>query len=178
MMLAVLVGLICISAVSLHTHLGNTESSSATPELAPPTPETGMSLNEEDADELSKLMGRIKENPNDAMALRDTGNFFLRARDWKRAEFFLERAVLSNPSDNGARYSLGISQYQQGAVAKAAKTYEELLDLREDPRALYNLAIIYKYSMNRPEDARALLRKALDSPDLDAETRVRVQREL
>lgn len=178
MMLAVLIGLICISAASLHTHLGGAKLTSALPELAPPSPEAGMSLSEEDADELSKLMGRIKENPNDAKALRETGEFFVRARDWKRAEFFLDRAVLSNPSDIGARDSLGISQYQQGAVTNAAKTYEELLAIREDPRALYNLAIIYKYRMNRPRDARALLQKALDSPDLDAEIRVRVQREL
>ena len=135
-------------------------------------------LNEELAGEVSALMSRLKENPNDAETLTALGDAFLRARDWNRAEVFLTRATLSKPGDIRPRYMLGIAQYQQGRLAEAVTTFEQLLTIQEDPATLYNLAIIYKYQVKNAARAEELLKRAVASPEADADVVEKAKKEL
>jgi Flp pilus assembly protein TadD len=73
---------------------------------------------------------------------------------------------------------LGIALYQQGREREAATVFEELLALEKYPAAQYNLAIIYKYHMDKPNEARALLEQVTASPDADTETASRAKKEL
>ena len=148
------------------------------PEKSSGLPEAGLPADKEQVDELMEQMAKLKESPNDAAALLKTGEIFVAARDWKRAEVFLGRAVLSRPGDTRPRYLLGVCLYQQNKFDEASKAFEELLAIKEDPSAMYNLSIIYKYHMGRKADAEPLLRKIIASPEADADTVAKAKAEL
>lgn len=137
-----------------------------------------LALTEKQADDLTELMRALQANPEDADALMKIGDTFLMAKEWQRAEVFLNRAVLSRPADVRPRYMLGICLYQQGKIDEARQAYTELLDIREDPPALYNLALIYKYHLNNPDKAGELLQKLLNSPETDVDTLEKAKKEL
>ena len=137
-----------------------------------------LSLTKRQADDLTALMRRLQANPNDADTLIELGAAFLTAKEWARAEAFLHRAVLSRPGDVRPRYMLGVCLYQQGKMEETRQTYEDLLAIREDPPALYNLALLYKYRLNDSARAARLLRKIVDSPEADADTLERAKKEL
>jgi|GEM_PF-2716766 len=162
-------------AVHASTNAANPTADKSAP-LAGGDPDPALS--EEQADDLSALMRKVQSNPNDADALMEIGSIFLTAKDWGRAGVFLNRAVLSRPADIGPRYMLGIALYQQGREQEAAAVFEELLALEKYPAAQYNLAIIYKYHMDKPDEAKALLEQILASPDADVETVSRAKKEL
>lgn len=137
-----------------------------------------LALSQDQADAMSALMRKLQGNPNDADALMEIADIFLNAKEWARAEVFLTRAVLSRPGDARPRYMLGLSQYQAGKMPEAALSFEELLSLKEDPAAMYNLAVIYKYHLNKKDDAQALLTRILDSASADMDTLDRARKEL
>ena len=126
--------------------------------------ENAMSMTGEQAADLTELMRKLQERPDDSDVLREIGGVFIAAQDWTRAESFLGRAVLSRPSDIRPRYMLGITQYQRDKFEDAAKTFEDLLAIKEDPDAMYNLAVIYKYHSGKKTEAEALLRKITTFP--------------
>lgn len=190
--LLILLGLLSMFAASFLS-LVNFESNapaghSAAPPLADAPPEQGMSglpdadpalsLTEQQADAMTGLMRRLQSNPTDADALTEIGEIFVMTQDWNRAEVFLTRAVLSRPGDIRPRYMLGVAQYRQERMDEAAKTFEELLAVKEDPAAMFNLAVICKYHLNRQDRAVELLRKVAASPEADADTVQKAKTEL
>ena len=137
---------------------------------ASPAPDAFPALPAEEADKLAELMRTLQTSPTNADTLRRIGEIFIAAQDWARAEAFLSRAILSRPADIRPRYMLGISQYQQNKIDAAAATFEELLSIKDDPGAMYNLAIIYKYHTGQKDKAEDLLRKVIAFPGADADT--------
>ena len=156
-----------------------------TPEMVPPpsaerdksgAPEVEMS--EAQMAEVSELMGKLKDNPNDSATLIALGENFFKANDWVRAEFFLSRAVLSRPSDIRPRYMLGIALHQQNKILQTVKTFEELLGVEEDPSTMYNLAVIYKYQANDPKRATELFNTIINTPGISADLVEKAKKEL
>ena len=152
----------------------------ATPPGIADLPDGGadLALTEKQADDLTDLMRKLQANPNDADALIAIADSFLMAGEWIRAEVFLHRAIRSRPRDVRPRYMLGVCLYQQGKIQEARLAYEELLAIREDPPALYNLALIYKYHLDDSGKAKYLLQKIIGSPDADMDTLDRAKKEL
>jgi predicted Zn-dependent protease len=132
----------------------------------------------EQADEMAALMRTLRDNPNDADNLNKIAEIFIQAGDWTRAEIFLNRALLSRPSDLRPRFLLGISLYRQNKIREAADIFEELLKSKEDPDTLYNLAVIRKYHLNDKAGAEELLRRLLALDDAPPETLEKARREL
>lgn len=185
LLLFALLGLLAMFAASFqgltHTHAPRTAALAATESAAgenAPTAEPNLALNEGQLDDLTVLMRKLQTDPNDADALMEIGELFLVAKEWMRAEAFLMRAVLARPADTRPRYLLGLAQYRQEHMEEAAATFEELLSIKEDQAALFNLAIIYKHHLKRPAEARTLLEKLASAPDSDADMRERAQKEL
>ena len=145
----------------------------ASPESAP---EPG--LTEQQAEELAALMVKIQTNPNDVDALMEIGNIFLAAEDWGRVEVFLSRAVVSRPTDMRLRYILAVALYQQEKMREAAAAFAQVLTLEKNPAAQYNLAVIYKYHMDKADEARLLFEQIVASPDADMDTVNRAKKEL
>jgi Flp pilus assembly protein TadD len=146
--------------------------------IVPRAKEALADVPEERGDELMELMRKLQAAPNDADVLLQLGDTFIAIRDWRRAEVFLGRAVLSRPKDTRPRYLLGICQYRQNKFEEAARSYEELILLKEEPAAMYNLAVIYKYHTGKKAEAESLLRRILSSPEADADTVGKAKAEL
>jgi|GEM_PF-2983554 len=142
------------------------------------SPGMGEGMSEQTLSALSGLMAELQKNPTDARTLTDIGRFFVENSEWQRAESFLSRAVLSAPSATVPRQLLGIAQYQQGKLAAAGETFAALLALEEVPEVMYNLAVIYKYSLNRQEDARHLLEQIVKSAKAGDELKAEAQKEM
>lgn len=146
-------------------------------ESAPPAG-MGFAISPEATDELGKLMTNLQRNPNDPAVLLQIADIFMSAGEWARAESFLQRAVLSAPGNTDARIMLAISRFQQGNFQNAAQTLEELLDIKKDPIAMFNLGIIYKHNLAEPAKAEKLFRDIIASPDAEPEVVEKAKAEL
>ena len=73
---------------------------------------------------------------------------------------------------------LGISLFRLGNAQEAATVFEDLLELRDEPAARFNLAVLYKYHLNRREDAKKQLEAIVASPDTDADMIAQAKAEL
>ena len=89
------------------------------------------------------------------------------------------RAATTSPPDGiNPRYTMGIALYEQGKMQEAAAVFAELLSLEKSAAAQYNLAVIYKYHLDKPDEAKALFKQIAASPDADADTTLRAKKEL
>jgi len=73
---------------------------------------------------------------------------------------------------------LGIALYQQQRIQEAAAAFQELLNLEKNAAAQFNLAVIYKYHLDKPNEARALIEQIAALPGADADTAKRARKEL
>lgn len=167
-----------VPAASTQRGAASPESGTPGESSAPAEGDISLALTEQQADDLSELMRRIQADPRDAEALTRIGESFLMAKDWARSGVFLARAITAAPEDIRPRYMMGISLYQQGRMPEAAKVFEDLLAIKKDTAAQYNLAVIYKYHMNRTADANALLRDIVEAGTADVDTIERAKKEL
>ncbi len=144
------------------------------PEPAAAPTGMGFALSDQQTDDMGKLMAQLQEEPKDPALLMQIGGLFMEAKEWGRAGVFLSRAVVAAPSDPKPRYMLGITLFRSGKAQDSAKVFEDLLQLKDEPAARFNLAIIYKYSLNRLDDAKKLLDQVAASadPDLAAQAKV------
>ena len=180
-LLLILLGFLAMFAASFYHFMHAPADSTARPAVVTTTVDSGPEqpeLSEQQMDELAVLMGKLQSSPHDVDILMEIGGIFLAAKDWERAEAFLNRAVMSRPADTGPRYLLGIVLHQQGKIQEAAAAFEALLVLEEDPAAQYNLAVIYKYHLDKADEAQALFEQIVASPDADADTVERARKEL
>ncbi len=143
-----------------------------------PEPNMGFALSEQQTDDLGKLMAKLQAEPKNPALLMEIGGLFMEAKEWDRARFFLSRAVVAAPADTRPRYMLGISLFRLGNAPEAAKVFEDMLELKDEPAARFNLAVLYKYHLNRPEDAKKQLEIVASSPDADADLAAQARAEL
>ena len=156
------------------------EGMPATPPAMGKLPEgdTNLAMTEQQADDITELMRKLQTNPNDTEALIALGDIFMTAQEWARAEVFLTRAMVSKPAETKPRYMLGICQYRQDKMKDAAKTFEDLIAINEDPAVMFNLAVIYKHHLGQADKAKELLHKIIDSAEADTDTIGRAREEL
>ncbi|MDR3176254.1 MAG: hypothetical protein LBU06_06965 [Desulfovibrio sp.] len=135
-------------------------------------------LTEAQAAEIGDLMRSLRENPNDPDTLGKIAEIFISGADWVRAEIFLNRSILGRPSDPRPRRLLGLVLHRQGRNAEATEILEDTLKNQTDPDTLYNLAIIYKYSMDNRNRAIELLNILIGLPQADPDLKEKAQAEL
>lgn len=143
-----------------------------------PEPNMGFALSDTQTDDLSKLMAKLQAEPKNPDLLMEIGGLFMEVKDWERAKFFLSRAVVAAPADVRPRYMLGITLFRAENAQEAAAVFEDLLALRDEPAARYNLAVLYKYHLNRPADAKKQLEAVISSSEADADTIAQAKAEL
>jgi tetratricopeptide (TPR) repeat protein len=135
-------------------------------------------LMREEADEMAALMLTLRDNPEDADNLNRIAEIFIRAGDPRRAEIFLNRALLIRPGDTRARFNLGTVFFRQKKIREAAAAFEELLAIAEDPDALLSLAVIRKYYLDDRAGAETLLHRLLSLGNASPETLEKARKEL
>ena len=155
-----------------------TQRNAPPPQEEGPPAGMGFAISPEATDELGKLMTNLQRTPNDPAVLVQIADIFMAAGEWARAESFLQRAIISAPGNTDARIMLAISRFQLTNYESAAQTLEELLDIKKDPIAMFNLAIIYKHHLTEPAKAEQLLRDIIASPDAEPEVIEKAKAEL
>lgn len=129
-------------------------------------------------DELTHLMALMKEDPNNLDVLKQITDFFIRNKDFGRAGFFAQKALIAAPSDPQVLYMNGIVQFNQGKSQEAVQTFETLITINDDPSARYNLGIIYKHFLKQPEKAKVHFEALLTHSKADEALKKRAQAEL
>ncbi len=138
----------------------------------------GFALNDKQSDSVSQLMEKLRENPNDSKTLMELGDVFMTAEDWSRAQVFLKRAIVSAPGDVRPRFMTAVCEFRMGNPAGAAETFESLLDLKREPQAMYNLALLYKYHLQQPTKAKALFEEIIASTEAGVDLMIKTKQEM
>ncbi|MGE4296455.1 MAG: tetratricopeptide repeat protein [Desulfovibrionaceae bacterium] len=115
---------------------------------------------------MQQLMQQLKENPNDAKALIGVAEQFTNMGAPERAESFLNRALVAEPSNTAALYMLGVTKFEAKDYLSARDRFSDVLAL--DPHHLeasFNLGIVNKYYLNKPDEAKALFATVRDAKD-------------
>ncbi|GFM35782.1 tetratricopeptide repeat protein [Desulfovibrio psychrotolerans] len=129
-------------------------------------------------EELAHLMALMQEDPNNPDVLKQISDLFIRTKDWERALFFLQKAMVATPSDPQILYMHGIVLFNQDKPEEAAAAFESLLAIEDDASARYNLGIIYKHFLKQPEKAQEHFSALLANDNAEPELKQRAQQEL
>ncbi len=135
-------------------------------------------LSPEDGARMGEFMARLQANPHDANLLLEIAQVFMRAQEWPQADNFLRRAAVAAPTDARPLHFLGVSQAARQQYAEAAASFEQALALDPNPSTQYNLAILYRYYLNQPAKAKALLEAAAASPAAPESLKAKAKQEL
>ncbi|MFP4169006.1 MAG: tetratricopeptide repeat protein [Desulfonatronovibrionaceae bacterium] len=130
--------------------------------------------------DMTGLMERLKDNPEDKEALFMLGQRFMRMQAWDKALEFWERLIKLDPENKTVLTQKGFCLFQQEEYEQAVEEFKKVLDVDDtDYRAHYNLGMLYKYYLEEPQSAREHLQKALENLPPDKEDiRSDLQKEL
>ncbi len=135
---------------------------------------------------MSGPMGRVREfmvateaNPDDVEALIGLGNSFLMMRAWDRALKPLTRANALAPGNIELLKAIGVAYFNKKEFDKASAVYEEILTIApNDSLALFNLGVINKHYLGKPDVAETCFRKVLEVEKENRQIIEMVQQEL
>lgn len=136
-------------------------------------------LTPQDTEKLGQAMAQLRERPADTNLLLSIADIFNRNKDWRNAVEFLSRAAEIAPKDMRPQYFLGVALASSGEHANAAAAFEKALAI--DPtsaQSRFNLAVLYRYYLNRPEKAKELLQEVAASPLAEPALREQAKKEL
>lgn len=129
--------------------------------------------------EIAELMTQLETQPNHLPTLMTLGDHFMRMGAWDRAIVFWKRALAVDPEEDQAMNGLGVAYYNQEQFAESARQFEDIIALRpDDHRAHFNLAMLNKYYLERPDLARMHFERVLEINPDDAGMLQRVQEEM
>lgn len=116
---------------------------------------------------IGELMGKLAQNPDDFQTRVELAEHFMEVNDWKSALVHLERAAAINPESPSVYYMMGVAQYGQDDFVNSAKSFERIVELEQDPSAMFNLGILYAQHLGKTEEAKALFNRiaAMDKID-------------
>ena len=120
---------------------------------------------------LAELRQAVKENPANAIAVRDLGIALVETQNFKNAALILEKAVERLPQDGLARIYLGRAYEKTARLDEAIKLYRSYAgdDYRREMEACLDLAI---QAQLRLEARQALINeRALDSRERALDSR-------
>lgn len=130
------------------------------------------------ADELAHLMAMMQEDPNNLGVLKQITDLFIRQRDFERAGFFAQKALVAAPSDPQVLYMNGITLFNLNRPQEAVQVFETLIGIEDDPSARYNLGVIYKHFLNQPAKAVEHFKALAANEKADPDLRQRAEQEL
>lgn len=159
------IGLLAIFASSFAYRLSN-PSLQKVRRQAPAQGQMPGAMQGGDMSAIGELMRQMQENPDDADLLIKLGEQFMKMEAWDRAEMFLSRAVAADPANTHAMHVLGASLFQQEKFGEAEEIYLAITELEpQNPHPRFNLGMLYKHYLNRPDDAQSQFRFVAESDE-------------
>ncbi len=111
--------------------------------------------------QIRDLMQELQKNPEDMHTLLRLGSVFMEMGAWAKSIMFLQDALNVEPTNKDALNLYGICLYQAKDYAKSAEIFSQLLALdQNNPMAHYNLGVMKKYFLEKPEEGMEHFRKA------------------
>lgn len=111
--------------------------------------------------QIRDLMQALQKNPEDLPTLMSLASVFMEMGAWDRAALFLQDALNVEPTNKDALNFYGICLYQKKDYAKSAEVFSQLLELDPDnPMAHYNLGVMQKYFLDKPDEGMENFRRA------------------
>jgi cytochrome c-type biogenesis protein CcmF len=117
-----------------------------------------------DQTQVAALMKKIAADPKDAKSLRDLGNIYYTASDFKNAVTFYDKVVVVNPKDDDAWVAVGAAAFNLGDTEKAKEAWLTAIEVNpKNPEAHYDLGFAY-LSQKTPDNdaAKAEWQKVVD----------------
>lgn len=109
------------------------------PEKMPPVDQRAM----------EQLQARLKENPNNAQANIDMGNFLFDHQRFTEAIKYYQKALELEPRDTAVIVDLGVCYFNLHELDTAKQYFERALKIdNKQPNALYNLGVVYAQQGN------------------------------
>jgi tetratricopeptide (TPR) repeat protein len=132
-----------------------------------------------DMADIRRLMMDLREKPGDTETLKNLGEAFLRRGAYQDALGFLEQAVIADPSDPQAYMLLGMTKFGLDQYAEAAQYFEGMLKIQPDsPDAGFNLGMLYKHFLAKPQVAEGHFQAVLDSQKASEDLKAKAAKEL
>lgn len=136
-------------------------------------------LTPEDSEKLAQAMTALQKDPENVDRLLSIAHIFSRNKDWMNAIGFLDRATHLAPNDMRPQYFLGLAFASTGDHFKAEKSFEQALGIAPgNPQAMFNLAVLYRYHLGKPEKADELFRAVAISPMTESGLRESARRQI
>jgi cytochrome c-type biogenesis protein CcmH/NrfG len=126
-----------------------------------------------------ELMKTLQDHPGDPETLLKLARAFAQMQAWAQAKVFLDDLLSREPDNEQGLTLAGVVAYQQEDYPAAAAVYEKILVASPDNvMARFNLGILYKHYLGRPEEARKLFEGLLALKPDDARLAEMVKKEL
>lgn len=128
---------------------------------------------------LAALEQRIEADPADVEALMQAANIYIMRQDKGRAMDYLERAQQAAGGDPEALMQLSKLFFDLGEFERARQSVAAILEAQpENMFARFNMGVILKYRLNKPEEAEGYFRQVAEGDHEFEELRVEAKKEL
>ena len=174
LILLLALGLVAMLATSLKERF---ESPGLT-EQRRPGPAAQAGRQDDDAQQIGKLMRQIAENPNDSTAMIHLVEHLIGAQNWDAAETFAQRAITLDAANSKPLYLLGVIMHNQGRNKEAAEALENVLVIKDEGSVRYSLGVLYIYFLENPAKGVQHLTAGLNDPKASDELKKAIMQEL
>ncbi|MCG8532835.1 MAG: hypothetical protein MI749_19560 [Desulfovibrionales bacterium] len=127
---------------------------------------------------IAELMGKLRADPTNAAVLSEIAQFFMESGEYSQARKFIQRSIVADPDNARQFYLLGMVNFKLKSYRKAAEAFRTSLALQDDPAARYNLGILLKYYLEKPEEAAAQFTMIINSKTAGKSVKAAAQKEL
>ena len=129
--------------------------------------------------QISALMERLRENPEDVNTLSRLAISFSQMEAWERAASFWQRVLDQEPTNMRALQGMAMAAFRMQNFETAVTYLQKALE--QEPQSFrthYNLAIVYKHFLQKPEKARSHFETVAASEEAPIELREQARAEL
>jgi tetratricopeptide (TPR) repeat protein len=128
---------------------------------------------------LSAMMKKLQDNPDDMETMRSLGMTFMEMKAWDKSISFWDMILERVDDDIMALNQKGFCLFEMEKYAEATEYFERMLRVEpQNPRAHFNLGIIFKYYLEEPEKAVPHFQAVVDSRPDDPQLLKNAEREL
>lgn len=116
---------------------------------------------------LEHSLATLEANPGDETALSDVTEIFIAHEETEAAEHLLKQGIMTAPNSAVLPYLYGQALAHNSRYAQAAEQWERALSLQESAEVHYSLGMLYRYQLNKENDAKKHFQKSSGLPAHD-----------